>query len=40
MQHTIQLYYDCANQTEKYWKRDNEAALKIQSKYKSYVKRK
>jgi hypothetical protein len=36
----IELYYDCANQTEKYWKRDNQAALKIQSKFKMYMKRK
>jgi len=40
LHYTIELYYDCANQTQKYWKRDNEAALKIQSKFKMYLKRK
>jgi hypothetical protein len=37
---TKELYYFHANQTEKYWIRDNQAALKIQSKFKMYIKRK
>jgi hypothetical protein len=36
----IERYYFASNQTEKYWGRDNMAALKIQSKYKMYMKRK
>ena len=35
-----QHYYFCANQTEKYWKRDNAAALKIQSIFRMFIKRK
>lgn len=35
-----ELYYLRANQTEKYWARDNAAALKIQSAWRMYVKRK
>lgn len=37
---TKELYYFCANQAEKYKQRDNAAALKIQSKFKMYMKRK
>lgn len=36
----VELYYFSSNQTEKYWGRDNLAALKIQSKFKMYMKRK
>ena len=36
----IDHYYFCANETKNYWKRDNEAALKIQSAFRLYVKRK
>jgi hypothetical protein len=36
----IEKYYFESNQTEKYWGRDNLAALKIQSKFKMYMKRK
>lgn len=35
-----ELYYHHANETEKQWKRDNAAALKIQSKFRMYVRRK
>jgi hypothetical protein len=37
---TCELYYLRANETEKQWGRDNAAALKIQSKFKMYVRRK
>lgn len=36
----VEKYYFESNQTEKYWARDNLAALKVQSKYRMYVKRK
>lgn len=35
-----ELYYLRANECEKQWARDNAAALKIQSKFKMYIKRK
>jgi hypothetical protein len=35
-----ELYYLRANEGQKQWARDNAAALKIQSKFKMYVKRK
>ena len=35
-----EIYYLRANETEKNWARDNAAALKIQSKFKMYIKRK
>lgn len=35
-----EIYYLRANECEKNWKRDNAAALKIQSKFKMYIKRK
>ena len=35
-----EIYYLRANQCEKNWARDNAAALKIQSKFKMYIKRK
>lgn len=34
------LYYFRANEIEKQWARDNAAALKIQSKFRMYVRRK
>lgn len=36
----VEKYYFESNQTEKYWDRDNLAALKIQSKFKMYMRRK
>lgn len=33
-------YYMRANECQKQWARDNAAALKIQSKFKMYIKRK
>ena len=35
-----EVYYLRANECEKQWARDNAAALKIQSKFKMYIKRK
>ena len=35
-----EVYYLHANECEKQWARDNAAALKIQSKFKMYIKRK
>ena len=35
-----ELYYFRANEIEKQWVRDNAAALKIQSKFRMYVRRK
>ena len=35
-----ELYYHHANETEKHWKREKAAALKIQSKFRMYVRRK
>lgn len=35
-----EIYYLRANECEKNWARDNAAALKIQSKFKMYIKRK
>lgn len=35
-----EIYYMRANECEKQWARDNAAALKIQSKFKMYIKRK
>jgi len=35
-----EIYYLRANECEKQWARDNAAALKIQSKFKMYIKRK
>lgn len=35
-----ELYYFRANEVEKQWARDNAAALKIQSKFRMYVRRK
>lgn len=35
-----ELYYFRANEIEKQWARDNAAALKIQSKFRMYVRRK
>lgn len=35
-----EIYYLRANECEKRWARDNAAALKIQSKFKMYIKRK
>lgn len=35
-----EVYYLRANECEKQWVRDNAAALKIQSKFKMYIKRK
>jgi myosin-5 len=35
-----EIYYMKANECEKQWVRDNAAALKIQSKFRMYIKRK
>ena len=35
-----EIYYMRTNECEKQWARDNSAALKIQSKFKMYIKRK
>ena len=35
-----EIYYMRANECQKQWTRDNAAALKIQSKFKMYIKRK
>ena len=40
LQTVREVYYLQANECEKQWSRDNAAALKIQSKFKMYIKRK